>query len=177
RCGALVLKRSDSRPRGDGLCRVTERPERTLVSRRCEWCGREMSYSGRGRPRRYCSQAHRQRAYELRTALARRDADRAAGRARGAEEPVREVVRETVVRTTTRTVRGPVVEVPVEVERPVVPTRAREVQEVLEAAAAAVMAGRIQHWDHRRLWQGVTRLMAALDATHPGGIDTLARRR
>lgn len=158
---------------GDGLGRETERTERTLVSRTCEWCGREMSYSGRGRPPRYCSRSHRQRAYELRTALARRDADRAAGRARGAEEPVRE----TVVRTTTRTVRGPVVEVPVEVERPVVPTRAREVQAVLEAAADAVMAGRIQHYDHRRLWQGVTRLMAALDATHPGGIDTLARRR
>ena len=162
---------------GDGLGRETGRTVRVLVSRTCEWCGREMAYAGRGRPPRYCSQAHRQRAYELRTALARRDADRAAGRARGAEEPVREVVRETVVRTVTRTVRGPVVEVPVEVERPVVPTRAHEVQAVLEDTADAVMAGRIPHWDHRRLWQGVARLMAALDATHPGGVDTLARRR
>ena len=156
---------------GDGLGRETGRTVRVLVSRTCEWCGREMAYAGRGRPPRYCSQAHRQRAYELRTALARRDADRAAGRARGAEEPVREVVRETVVRTVTRTVRGPVV------ERPVVPTRAHEVQAVLEDTADAVMAGRIPHWDHRRLWQGVARLMAALDATHPGGVDTLARRR
>ena len=168
-----MATRRAQRSHGDGLGRETERTVRALVSRTCEWCGREMSYSGRGRPRRYCSQAHRQRAYELRTALARRDADRAAGRARGAEEPVREVVRETVVRTVTRTVRGPVVEVPV--ERPVVPTRAREVQAVLEDAADAVMDGRIQHYDHRRLWQGVARLMAALDAAHPGGIDALAR--
>ncbi|WP_080794965.1 hypothetical protein [Corynebacterium pacaense] len=32
----------------------------------CAWCGRDIDSTGRGRPRKYCSQACRQRAYEQR---------------------------------------------------------------------------------------------------------------
>ena len=32
----------------------------------CAWCGKDIASSGRGRPRKYCSQACRQRAYEQR---------------------------------------------------------------------------------------------------------------
>lgn len=37
--------------------------------RTCEWCGTELGESKRGRPRKYCSQACRQRAYEQRNAI------------------------------------------------------------------------------------------------------------
>ena len=36
----------------------------------CQWCGTELRSSRRGRPRKYCSQACRQRAYEQRNAIA-----------------------------------------------------------------------------------------------------------
>ncbi|WP_083985469.1 hypothetical protein [Corynebacterium testudinoris] len=32
----------------------------------CAWCGREISRSGRGRPRKYCTVSCKQRAYEQR---------------------------------------------------------------------------------------------------------------
>jgi hypothetical protein len=51
-----------------------------VVQTACEWCGKPVSYSGRGKVPRYCGQPHRQRAYELRTAQARRLADVDAGR-------------------------------------------------------------------------------------------------
>lgn len=35
----------------------------------CEWCGKEMTVSARGRRRKYCSQQCRQRAYEQRIHL------------------------------------------------------------------------------------------------------------
>lgn len=35
----------------------------------CEWCGKEMTVSARGRRRKYCSQQCRQRAYEQRINL------------------------------------------------------------------------------------------------------------
>ncbi|CAF21486.1 MULTISPECIES: hypothetical protein [Corynebacterium] len=33
---------------------------------KCSWCGKDVASTGRGRPRKYCSQACRQRAYEQR---------------------------------------------------------------------------------------------------------------
>lgn len=35
----------------------------------CQWCGREFGDLSRGRPRKYCSQSCRQRAYEQRHAV------------------------------------------------------------------------------------------------------------
>ncbi|TDP91094.1 hypothetical protein [Labedaea rhizosphaerae] len=41
-------------------------------TRHCGWCGRTLPEDGKvGRPRRYCGQACRQRAYERRTAVQR----------------------------------------------------------------------------------------------------------
>ncbi len=45
---------------------------RRREQRHCGWCGRPLAESGRiGRPRQYCGQACRQRAYERRTAVQR----------------------------------------------------------------------------------------------------------
>ncbi|MFK0174013.1 hypothetical protein ACIQU5_35075 [Streptomyces sp. NPDC090306] len=84
--------------------RPDETPEQpavreTLVSRACAWCGAPVGYSGNGRPPRYCSGAHRRRAWELRSAQDRADAPVDAGGR--SPDPVREVVlrTETVVRS------------------------------------------------------------------------------
>ena len=54
---------------------MTPTPERLKFrtdSRHCGWCGLRLPDDGRvGRPRRYCSQSCRQRAYERRTAVQR----------------------------------------------------------------------------------------------------------
>ncbi|MFC9431658.1 hypothetical protein [Streptomyces sp. NPDC056987] len=73
-----------------------------LIERTCEWCGAPVPYTGKGRPPRYCSPAHRNRAYELRRAQER--ADRPVSEGGRSPEPVREVVErtETVVRTVVR---------------------------------------------------------------------------
>lgn len=96
-------------PPGPGtVSRISERTTERVVERTCAWCGTPIAIGRRGgRPRRYCTRSHRQRDYELRTALARRERDRQAGTARAADEPVREVVERTRVRTVVRTVRAP----------------------------------------------------------------------
>ena len=70
-----------------------------LVERTCAWCGEPVAYGGRGRPPRYCTPAHRRRAWELRSAQAR--AERPVSDGGLSREPVREIVErtETVVRT------------------------------------------------------------------------------
>lgn len=66
-----------------------------LLKRTCEWCGKPVPYSGKGRPPRYCSPVHRRRAWELRTAQAR--AERPVTDGGKSREPVREIVQRTVV--------------------------------------------------------------------------------
>ncbi|MFD3685453.1 hypothetical protein ACFWTE_11610 [Nocardiopsis sp. NPDC058631] len=118
------------------------------MSRTCGWCGDPVPYSGKGRPPQYCGKAHRNRAWEVRSAQARQERDRAAGTARPEGEPVREVVRETVTRSARIEVPAPgrvrtvQVEVPVEVERPVRLESAAEVCAVLHAVETAVRQGR-----------------------------------
>ncbi|MFE3455961.1 hypothetical protein ACFXKD_00335 [Nocardiopsis aegyptia] len=92
-----------------GTARVTETTRQRLVSRACAWCGDPVPYSGKGRPPKYCSKAHRNRAWEVRTAADRQERDREAGTARTEDEPVREVIREVRTRTATRSAR---IEVP-----------------------------------------------------------------
>lgn len=46
----------------------------TTGTAHCEWCGREITLSPRGRRRKYCDQACRQRAYEHRRAESAGDA-------------------------------------------------------------------------------------------------------
>jgi hypothetical protein len=77
---------------------ITER----ITGRSCAWCSSWITYSGSGRMPKYCKPGCRQRAYEVRTAEARRERDIAAGTATDA--PVRETVNrtETVTRTVVR---------------------------------------------------------------------------
>lgn len=50
------------------VTRPAEPVRRRTRPRHCGWCGRELPEEGKGgRPRRYCAQACRQRAYERRT--------------------------------------------------------------------------------------------------------------
>jgi endogenous inhibitor of DNA gyrase (YacG/DUF329 family) len=70
---------------------VVERVARTP----CAWCGGAVEVKPRGRRPRFCSQACRQRDYELRTAAARYGADLAAGRI--AAEPAERVIERTVL--------------------------------------------------------------------------------
>jgi len=155
-----------------GKVRVTETTRRRLVSRACAWCGEPVPYSGRGRPPKYCCKAHRNRQWEVDTARRRQERDREAGTARTEDEAVREVIREVRTRTATRSAR---MEVPVPVyrERPARPEKAREVADFLEQAAAAVRRGDIGHYDHRRIMRSVRQLLAAIDATYPGGLERL----
>ncbi len=61
----------------------------------CAWCGTAIEVKPRGRRPRFCSQACRQRDYELRTAAARYGADVAAGRIH--QEPAERVIERTVL--------------------------------------------------------------------------------
>lgn len=64
---SLEVKRRHSLP-----SRAMERSVEADEPRHCAWCGRRLPGSGRiGRPRRYCAQPCRQRAYERRAALQR----------------------------------------------------------------------------------------------------------
>lgn len=146
----------------DGQARLSQTTRRRLVSRTCAWCGEPVPYTGRGRPPKYCSKSHRNRAWEVSTAARRQERDRQADAARGEDEPVREVIRETVTRTATRTARVEVpipvpgrvrtVQVPVPVERPVRLESAVEVCAVLSAVEQAVRQGRFpsEGLDHVR---------------------------
>jgi hypothetical protein len=87
------------RPR-DAVETTSTRVQQRLQSRTCGWCGTLIPYSGRGRPPAYCSKAHRNRAWEVRTAQARLQRDIATAAA--TTEPVREVIHETVTHTRTR---------------------------------------------------------------------------
>src|SRR5690625_2221354 len=149
---------------------VIETVRRQVIRRTCAWCGTEISprTRGKGRPRRYCSPAHRQRAYEVRTARERQERDQAAGTARGDDEPVREVVREVVTRT--RVVRSPVQPPglypgeayaprpdpwePTEAPSTPGPPRARELQRLLTRAAAAIAQGQYSLAEIERITRG-----------------------
>ncbi|CAL9611279.1 hypothetical protein [Nocardiopsis dassonvillei] len=156
-------------PRPD---RVTERP----VARECAWCGDPIQLRPRARHQRYCSRGCRQRAYEVRTAASRQQADQAAGRARTEDEPVREVLERVTVRTA-RSRRPPALP-PVVREVPVVaaPTKGRQVSDFLDAAAAAVADGTIPRHDLRRVHTSAHRLFKALDQAYPGGLNALRKR-
>ena len=169
------LELPDTDPEGRpyvGTPRITQTTRQRLVSRTCGWCGEPVPYSGKGRPPKYCSKSHRNRAWEIRSATARLEADRQAGTAAADGEPVREVIRETLIRTATRSAR---IEVPrpYPVERPARPDTAREAADYIDQVAAAVRDRRIMHFEHRRIMRSVRHLLAAIDATHPGGISRI----
>ncbi|MFE9247072.1 hypothetical protein [Nocardiopsis sp. NPDC006938] len=156
---------------------VHETVREKVISRTCEWCGRRIAprTKGRGRQRRYCSPAHRQRAYEVRTAQARLERDRAAGTARLEDEPVRELVERTVVRT--RAVRAAPWERPgMRVGGQAYPTpepvlqdheddegeiRPRELQRLLVRTAAAIAQGKLSRREVERITRGMEAVQAA----------------
>lgn len=133
-----------------------------LVSRTCAWCGIEMTYSGRGRPRLYCSKSHRNRAWELRTAATR------AGDGTRTSEPVREVIERTTV-----------VESPPNAVRPALPMTAADWCAMLGHLTGQLRGGQLgrEHWHHRKVLDALSVVLNALDAAHPGGLDRLSGRR
>ncbi|WP_116247721.1 hypothetical protein [Nocardiopsis sp. FIRDI 009] len=160
---------------------VIETVREQVIRRTCEWCGKELAprARGRGRQRRYCSPAHRQRAYELRTAQERLERDQEAGTARRDDEPVREVVERTVTRT--RVMRSPVQppglhhgdlyappEDPWEREpdAPGADPRPRELQRLLVRTAAAIAQGQMSVREVERIMRGVDAVKSAADRFH-----------
>ena len=138
-----------------------------LVSRTCGWCGVEMPYSGKGRPPSFCCKAHRNRAWEVRTAAARQAAARNVGAA--VAGPVREVVERTTV-----------IEKPVVVPGPsVAPVLAGDWIALLDQLAAQLRGGKVgrEHWHHRKLFRALTDVYMALDNAHPGSLENLTARR
>ncbi|WP_017590838.1 hypothetical protein [Nocardiopsis ganjiahuensis] len=158
---------------------VIETVREKLIRRTCEWCGKEISprAKGKGRKRRYCSPAHRQRAYEVRTARERQERDQEAGLARREEEPVREVIERTVVRT--RLVPAspwerpgmrsggqlyPGIEPNPEPEHQEDPgVRPRELQRILVRTAAAIAQGQMSIREVERIMRGVDAVRSAGD--------------
>ncbi|MEV3986906.1 hypothetical protein [Nonomuraea sp. NPDC049758] len=140
-----------------------------LQGRTCAWCATYISYSGRGRPPRYCSKSCRNRAWEVRTAERRLQRDIATAAVRA--EPVREVHTQTTVRTRTR------VEIRVE-RRP--PATAQDWVKHLAALTDQLRAGGSlapQHWHHNKLYNALMKALMAVGEAHPGGLDRLAGRR
>ena len=115
----MTKEQPDQQP--SDVVRTTEKSvvRERLVQRDCGWCGRPVKYAGTGRPRKFCSDAHKTRHWELTTVLDRLEADVAAGLVR--TEAVREVIERvvTVERTVTLQPR-------VEYARPARPASARE---------------------------------------------------
>jgi len=147
----------------------------------CEWCGQAVPYGGRGRVPRYCCRAHRQRAYEVRTAEARLGRALRDGQLRAA--PVERVVeRETIVRREVRVAVPHHVEPTMLVEQDPTPTKRRGGREwlgELEQLTAALAGGELgsQHWYHARIYEALGDVLNALDGATPGGLDYLIRTR
>jgi len=137
-----------------------------LVSRTCEWCGEEIDYKGTGRRPKYCSKAHRNRAWEVRSAETRLGRELGAGRVRTG--PVREIVSRP----------------PKQQPKPAgaaavnAPTRIADWVKLLAALEEQLGAelGK-KFWDHGKLLQSLDRTVAALDRATPGGINALMGRR
>jgi hypothetical protein len=139
--------------------RVTER----LAWRDCEACGQHIEYCGRGRRPRFCSDACRQYAWALRAAEAKL----------GTTKDTRPgVVREVVERVTERPVT-----VPPPPREPVQPETSRDWCTQLDQLATQLTdeSHRMhrEHWHHKRLYDALSRVVTALDRTHPGGLDHL----
>ncbi len=157
----------DSLPSPSLRRRLGMRVQERLEGRSCGWCNVFVAYSGRGRPRLYCSKSCRNRAWEVRSAETRLQRDIAAGAARS--EPVREVIRQTVVQT-----------------RPASPPAEQGAPAVLAAAGWMALLAELaeqlregelgrQHWHHEKLYGRLTEVAAALGEAYPGGMGHLQR--
>lgn len=115
-------------------------PTEHIARTPCEWCGVAIRQPPTGRRLLYCSRAHRQRAYEVRTAQARLERDQAAGVVR--PEPAERVVERIVQRRHPGSVSG--------------------WERALEELAAQLVDGRITAWDRDRIVRSVDAVRATL---------------
>jgi len=121
-------------------------PKQRVVQTPCEWCGVAIEHPRRGgRRRSYCTDGHRQRAYEARVAKRKYDIDVAAGRI---TEPAERVVE-------------------VAVETPVPRTVAAWVR-MLGELEEQVERRQISWVDHRQIRSAMGRVQGALDRTRRG---------
>jgi endogenous inhibitor of DNA gyrase (YacG/DUF329 family) len=133
---------ADDRPAsGAAIKRILQAP--------CAWCGRAIEVKPRGRRPRFCSQACRQRDYELRTAAGRYGADAAAGRI--AAEPAERVIERTLLAKH--------------------PTRPADWEKALAELAEQIRASRIDPAHHERIRAALHTVQDTIDA------DQLDRRR
>ena len=131
-----------------------------IERRTCAWCGEWMTYSGHGPMPTYCSKAHRNRAWEVRSAERRLAQDLTAGRA--TLDPVREVPRPPA---------------PTAVK---VPTRIADWVKLLgelEQQLGEDGQLRARHWDHQRLSNSLWDAIEALNRATPGGMAALMKAR
>lgn len=131
-----------------------------IEQRTCAWCGQWMTYSGHGPMRTYCSKAHRNRAWEVRSAERRLGRDLASGQADAG--PVRELL-------------APPAPAPVKV-----PTRTADWVRLLGALQQQLGDGgplRARHWDHQRLSDSLWDTIEALNQATPGGMGALMKNR
>lgn len=148
-----------------------------LLARDCAGCGTPVTLSGRGRPRSYCSQACRQRAWALRTA----EKQLAQG-----QDPRPQVVREVVERVTpvasddTRTGSLDARNSADRVAAGAVPATTRDWVTQLHMLAEQLLDQdhplAREHVQHRLLYTGLIHAVAALGAAHadldqPAGTD------
>ncbi|MFI7511454.1 hypothetical protein ACIBSS_32060 [Micromonospora aurantiaca] len=123
----------------------------------CGWCGNAITQPPTGRRKRYCDRSCRQRAYELRTAERRHQADVDAGRIRTV--PAQRVVERTI--------------------QPRRPTTVAQWETALGDLAEQLHAGRYA-WDRHRIRAAVNQVLGALghrlpDAWVINGGDPSAR--
>jgi len=165
----------DRLPNPSLLRRLRTRVHERLEGRACGWCGVFVAYSGRGRPRLYCSKSCRNRAWEVRSAEARLQRDIVAGTARS--EPVREVIRQTVVQT--RPAPPPIAPSGAEQNAPAAdsPTTATGWMALLQELTEQLREGELgrQHWHHEKLYRRLVDVAATLGEAYPGGMEYLQR--
>lgn len=168
---------------------MTIRPGRNAdqsASGTCGWCGAELAYSGKGRRPAYCSKAHRNRAWEVRTAQRRLERDLAIGTAVEQSAAPAPAARPRTVRDVRRAVKPePLTAGMVNAEQPpssvpatsAEPSTAREwvrvLQELIRQLADPGSQVRREHWHHRQVHRALDVAFDALCRAHPGGHEAL----
>lgn len=119
----------------------------------CQWCGRAVRQPPTGRRLRYCGRSCRQRAYEVRTAQRRLQADVEAGTVRA--EPAERVVERVV--------------------QPRYPKTAAGWEHALEELAQQLSDGRLAPWHADRVARALSRAATAARSAASGGPVSPAR--
>jgi len=163
--------------------RMSRQVAERVLGRECVGCGDPVTYSGKGRPPRYCSAKCRQRTWALRTAEAQ-----LASRADPRPQVVRELVeRVTVVRIAPSPLQRTYIDAKTAAEAataaasPRVPDTGRDWTDLLELLADQLSNERHpmarEHWRHAALYRALRTAADALDRAHPGGLPAFEQRR